>query len=63
MPVCFMQVVNLMNSANYVIALIYLYQRRSESQVFIWNELSEEKDKILMLIFIMVNSLAITYCC
>lgn len=54
-----MKVVNLMNSANYMIALIYLYQR-SESQVFIWNELSEEKDKMLTLIFIIVNSVAIT---
>lgn len=51
-----------MNSANYMIVLIYLYQR-SESQVFIWNELSEEKDKMLTLIHITVNSVAITYCC
>lgn len=52
-----------MNSANYMIALIYLYQRRSESQVFIWNELSEEKDKMLTLNFVMLNSVAITYYC
>lgn len=53
--VLFMEVVNLMNSFNYMITSIYLYQRRNESQIFIWNELSEEKDKMLTLIFITIN--------
>lgn len=61
MPIYFMQAVNLMNSAYYMIALINLYQKRSESQVFIWNELSKEKDKMLTLIFITVNSVVTTY--